>query len=194
MKLLERCNTFRYLLLDYINRRQLTACGEDTLVYGRVERRHPLSSVRVGRGCLLYGRFATETEQSTITIGNNVFVGSGSSVDCAASIEIEDDVLISYDCVIMDSNNHSLRYSIRKHDTADWKNGRRHDWSTTDSRPVRICRGAWLGARAVVLKGVTVGDGAIVATASVVTTDVSPWTIVAGNPARLVREIGLDER
>ncbi len=194
MKLLEWANTGRYRLLDYLNRRQLAACGEDTLIGGRIERRHPASTVRVGRGCLLYGRFATETEHSAITIGNNVFVGGGTSIDCVTSIEIEDDVLISYECAIMDSNNHSLRFSIRKRDTADWKNGRRHDWTTTDSKAVKICRGAWLGARVVILKGVTVGEGAIVATASVVTSDVLPWTIVAGNPARLVRELGPDER
>ena len=75
----------------------------------------------------------------------------------------------------------------------DWRRGE-HDWSTTASAPVRIRRGAWIGARAIVLKGVTVGVGSVVGAGAVVTKDVPDWTIVAGNPARVIREIPEHER
>ena len=55
--------------------------------------------------------------------------------------------------------------------------------------PIRICRGAWIGARACILKGVQVGEGAVVGMGSVVTRNVEPHTVVAGNPARLIRVV-----
>lgn len=53
--------------------------------------------------------------------------------------------------------------------------------------PIKICDGAWIGARAIVLPGVTIGEGAIVAAGAVVTKDVLPWTVVGGNPARVIK-------
>jgi acetyltransferase-like isoleucine patch superfamily enzyme len=68
--------------------------------------------------------------------------------------------------------------------------GRRHDWSHTEMAPIRICEGAWIGARSIILKGVTIGAGAVVGMGSVVTRDVPARTVVGGNPARVIREIG----
>jgi acetyltransferase-like isoleucine patch superfamily enzyme len=109
------------------------------------------------------------------------------------SITIEEDVLISYGCIIVDSDNHSSRYSVRRLDIADWKRGK-HNWDSHVHKPVIIRRGAWIGARSIILKGVEIGYGGIVGAGSVVTTDVPPWTIVAGNPAKIIREIPPDER
>jgi galactoside O-acetyltransferase len=57
------------------------------------------------------------------------------------------------------------------------------------SAPIVICDRVWIGFDAVILKGVTVGEGAIVAARAVVTRDVEPYTVVAGNPAVLVRRL-----
>lgn len=70
---------------------------------------------------------------------------------------------------------------------ADFNNGRcfldSKDWSTVKSAPIKICDKAWIGFNAIILKGVTIGEGAVVGAGAVVTHDVPPWTIVAGNPA-----------
>jgi acetyltransferase-like isoleucine patch superfamily enzyme len=60
--------------------------------------------------------------------------------------------------------------------------------------PIRIGANVWIGFDCCVLPGVTIGDGAIVGARSVVTQDVEPYTVVAGNPARVVREIDCEER
>lgn len=52
--------------------------------------------------------------------------------------------------------------------------------------PITICDGVWIGARATILPGVTIGEGAVVAANAVVTKDVEPWTVVGGNPARVI--------
>ena len=55
--------------------------------------------------------------------------------------------------------------------------------------PIKICDNAWIGMNAIILKGVEIGEGAIVGAGSVVTKNVEPWTMVAGNPARVVKRL-----
>ena len=59
--------------------------------------------------------------------------------------------------------------------------------------PIEICDGAWIGAYAIILPGVTIGEGAVVGACAVVTKDVAPWTVVAGNPAREVKKRVIQE-
>jgi putative colanic acid biosynthesis acetyltransferase WcaF len=60
--------------------------------------------------------------------------------------------------------------------------------------PIEICDGAWIGAYAIILPGVTIGEGAVVGACAVVTKDVPPWTVVAGNPAREVKKRVIREK
>lgn len=175
------------------NVRVLDAVGAGTRFHGAAEKRAAGSRIAIGSDCFVQGRLVTETSTSVIELGSNVFVGGDTLIASALGITVEDDVLISYQCLITDADNHSLRYSERKHDLREWLAGR-HDWSRVAKAPVRICKGAWLGARTIVMKGVTIGEGAVCGTGSVVTKDVAPYTIVAGNPARVIRELPPDER
>lgn len=173
--------------------RLVAEVGRNSRVRGRIERRHPSATVRVGNDSLIAGTLVAEAAASRIVIGNNVFIGGGVVIDCLDQVTIEDDVLISYQVIIMDSDNHSLRASERIGDLKRWRN-REYDWSRVNRAPVLICSRAWIGARAIITKGVVIGEGAVVATGSVVTKDVPPYTIVAGNPARVIRELDPDER
>jgi putative colanic acid biosynthesis acetyltransferase WcaF len=60
--------------------------------------------------------------------------------------------------------------------------------------PIEICDGVWIGAHAIILPGVTVGEGAVVGACAVVTKDVEPWTVVAGNPARVIKKRTISDR
>lgn len=184
----------RRLYKNYINRKHLSSCGRGVVVEGTAEIRVPGGRITIGDNCLIQGVLVTETRDSRIAIGNNVFIGGSTLIDCIESILIDDDVLISYGCNIVDSDNHSISYSIRKKDLMDWLDGGSHDWGTTNTRPVHIAKGVWIGAKAMILKGVHIGEGAVVGAGSVVTKNVAPYTIVAGNPARVIREIPPDER
>ena len=59
--------------------------------------------------------------------------------------------------------------------------------------PITICDGVWIGARAIILPGVTIGEGAVVAAGAVVTKDVDPWSVVGGNPAKVIKKRVLQE-
>jgi len=74
-----------------------------------------------------------------------------------------------------------------------YKNGRplleNKNWQVVNSKPIKICSNVWIGMNCIILKGVIIGEGSIVAAGSVVTKNVLPWTIVGGNPAKVIKEI-----
>lgn len=168
--------------------------GTGAELRGSIEIRQAGGRIEIGARCAINGLVVTETEDARIRIGASTFVGGHTLIAATMSIEIGSDVLISHQCIVTDSDNHSLKLSERRNDIDGWRKGRKSDWSTTARRPVVIKDGAWLGARAIILKGVTVGEGAIVGAGAVVTKDVPDWTIVAGNPALVIRELRADER
>lgn len=178
----------------YAAKKNIDFLGKNVLVDGTIQKRFAGGIISVGDDSWIQGILVAETALSNISIGNNVFIGGATLIDCVQSIRIEDDVLVSYGCVITDSDNHSISYSIRKNDLSDWRAGGFHDWKTTKTRPVLLSKGVWIGANSMILKGVSIGEGSVVGAGSVVTKNVPPYTIVAGNPAKIIREIPPDER
>ncbi len=179
----------KYALKNRMNRRRVRMCGTNSVIQGYVDSRGKQCKITIGDDCLLQGLLVTENDTSEIRIGNNVFIGANTVIDCALQVVIEDDVLLSYECLVLDSNNHSNDARTRRNDLPDVRDGRPYNWNAIPSKPIYICRGAWIGARSIILKGVTIGEGAIVGAGSVVTKDVSPYTVVAGNPARVIKNV-----
>lgn len=146
----------------------------------------------IGEGCVVRSRVVFERERVRISVGDRCFIGKG-VISSAESVEIGNDVLISWGVTITDHNSHSLKFSERQRDVREWR-GSAKNWLGVKIEKVVIQDRAWIGFNAIILKGVTIGEGAIVGAGSVVSKDVPPFTIVAGNPARVVRELGPDER
>jgi acetyltransferase-like isoleucine patch superfamily enzyme len=107
-----------------------------------------------------------------LEIGNNVFVNYGSSLVASKHVLIGDNCLIGTHVMVMDCDFHRLEDK---------------EWDTTGV-PIILGHKVWLGNRSIVLKGVTIGHDAVVAAGAVVTRDVPPRTLVAGVPARVIRE------
>ena len=150
----------------------------------------------IGADCIVSGNFVFESSAGIITIGNHSYIGGGTFIS-RSSIEIGDNVTIAWGGTIYDHDSHSLDYMKRRKDIDDElddiRNGRNFiqnkDWSDVNCKPIKICDDAWIGMNVIILKGVTVGEGAIVGAGSVVTKDVPAWTVVAGNPAGVVKEL-----
>ena len=150
-------------------------------------------ALSIGSDSNIEASLVLERASARISIGSRTHVGGGTLLAAASTIEIGDDVLIAFEALIMDHNSHSLKFRERQHDVRDWIRGTK-DWSAVAVAPVRISNKAWIGVRAIVLKGVTIGEGAVVGAGSLVTNDVPPWTIVGGNPAKIIRPLTDEER
>jgi acetyltransferase-like isoleucine patch superfamily enzyme len=157
--------------------------------------------VNVGDDTMLNCTITFESEAGEVIIGHKTFVGN-SQIICRSKIEIGDSVFIAWGCCLYDHDSHSVDYKERQKDIEqqliDFRNGKNFienkNWTVVNSKPIKICSNAWIGMNCIILKGVTIGEGAIVGAGSVVTKDVAPWTIVAGNPAWLVKEIPVELR
>jgi acetyltransferase-like isoleucine patch superfamily enzyme len=159
--------------------------------YSRI---HPKPQCRlsVGGNSMVSGSLIFDREGACIEIGERTFIGN-STIVCAEKVSIGNDVLISWGCTVVDHNSHSISWQERSSDVVNWMKGAK-DWSHVECKSVNIQSKAWIGFNAIILKGITIGEGAIVGAGSVVTKDVPPYTIVAGNPARIIRELAPDER
>jgi len=115
--------------------------------------------------------------QKGAVIGKNCKISSHTFI--CEGVTIEDDVFISHNVTfINDIYPRSTTEGGALQTEADWK-----------VIPTFIRKGASVGSSATILAGVTVGEGAIIGAGAVVTKDVPPWTIVAGNPAKILRPI-----
>lgn len=130
-----------------------------------------------------------------ISIGRDCFIGANTRIWSGCSIKIGNRVLISHDVNIFDNDTHPFDAEARHRHFLSIRNGGHPSDISLGEQPVHIHDDAWVGAKAIVLKGVVIGEGAVVAAGAVVTKNVEPYTVVAGNPARLVRVLEqIDER
>lgn len=167
--------------------------GENTK-FSTSQIRQQKKECRVVIGCnsMITASIFFECESASIEIGSNTFIGT-SSLRCSKKITVGNDVLISWGVTIIDHNSHAIQFSKRMNDVSGWMSGKK-DWSHVISKEILICDKSWIGFNSILLKGVIVGEGAIIGAGSVVTNNVPSWTIVGGNPARIIREIPEDER
>ena len=143
--------------------------------------------VVIGDNTMQEARIYFDKENAIVSIGNRCFIGY-SKIVCSENVTIGDDVLISWGCTIVDHNSHSIYWDERCDDVINWIHGKKN-WSNVNIKPVKIGNKVWIGFNSIILKGVNIGEGAIVGAGSVVTKDIPPYTIVAGNPAKIIRKI-----
>lgn len=152
--------------------------------------------LKVGNDTILACSITFESSNGEVVIGNKTFIGA-SNLICRSKIEIEDKVFIAWGVYLYDHDSHSINYIEREKDIdqqlSDYRNGvnfiKGKNWDVVNSKPIKICSNVWVGMNCIILKGVTIGEGAIVGAGSVVTKDVPAWTIVGGNPAKVIKQI-----
>ena len=147
--------------------------------------------VRIGAQSIVRCRIAFDGP-GVVTIGRRCFIGA-SHIVCHTAITIGDDAIISWGVTITDHDSHAIEWRGRQNDVSDWMRGKKN-WASVKIAPVELGSRVWIGFGVTILKGVTVGDGAVIAARSVVTRNVPANVLVAGTPARIVRQInGLTE-
>ena len=147
-------------------------------VHGRLRLIRRNGVVRIGRrttiwpGVKLTSIGSDPAQPARLEIGAYSSIGDRTQIHCCQAVTIGSHVLISWDVNVLENNYHT----------------------TTDggirSAPVTIENRVWIGCHAIILSGVTIGEGSVVAAGSVVTKDVAAGTLVAGNPAQVIRKTG----
>lgn len=127
-----------------------------------------LCRVKIGRGTRLYVGTHIRISKNLV-IGNNCNVLNDVFLDAAGGLTIGNDVSISFRSLILTGG----------HDVDD-------SYFRADHQPIKINDHVWIGSNATILKGVTIGEGAVVCAGAVVTKDVQPYTIVGGVPAKVI--------
>lgn len=178
---------------------QYCSIGSETyLNLEKIEIRNPAMGeifITIGNESHIDANIIFETTNGKINIGNRTYIGNSTLIS-VCNIFIGDDVLIAWGCYIIDNDFHSLDWEKRKDDVQLFKKTFQEgilnfgkDWSVVSKKPVTIRDKAWIGFNSIILKGVTIGEGAIVAAGSVVTKDVPDYSIVGGNPATFIRSL-----
>ena len=140
---------------------------------------HPAGEIIIGDRCRLVatmgGLELGTGADGKLEIGENTFINYGTSVAAMDHVKIGCDCNIGTYCMIMDNDFHRLEPERRN--------------EAPESEPIIIGNNVWLGGRVIVLKGVTIGDGSVIAAGSIVTKDIPPRSLAAGSPAKVVRTL-----
>ncbi len=161
----ERVKTGNFI--HYITGRGDIYLGDDVLLDGKID-------------INFAARFA---DNPTLRIGDGTGIGHMCKLTIGKSITIGKRCRIAAHVTILDSSGHPGDPEARR---------RGDPPSEDDVRPVTICDNVWIGTRAIIFPGVTIGEGSIVSAGAVVLADVPPYTVVAGNPARRVASLKSD--
>lgn len=159
-------------------------CGQQLYLYGGLPFVSGPLALTIGRQCRISGKTTfsgrVQSKETMLHIGDNVDIGWQSTIAVGKKIIIEDNVRIASGAFIFGYSGHSLDATQRALGMAD------DDANVGD---ITIKRDAWIGTNVTVCPNVTIGQGCIVGTGSVVTHDLPDFTVAVGNPAKIVRYI-----
>jgi acetyltransferase-like isoleucine patch superfamily enzyme len=159
--------------------------GEGSIINGTIYMQDNCY-LQIGSSSMLRGSVIFDKPHAKVVIGDRTYMGG--NIMCASDIIIGNDVLISSLGGIFDHDSHSLNFEERKDDVVDYIQNRKN-WQFVTIKPTKICNKAWIGYNVIITKGVTIGEGAVVAAGSVVTKNVDAWTLVGGNPAKKIKDL-----
>ncbi len=150
----------------------------------------PPARIKVGARTLVDGELLVHDYGGAIEIGEASYVGPGTRIWSGERLVIGDHVFIAHNATITDTNAHQLDASERAaHYQRTVVEAQPFEKGTIETAPVTIGDHAWINFNVAILKGVTIGEGAIIGAGSVVTRDVPPFVLCAGNPARVIRDL-----
>ncbi|WP_078864206.1 acyltransferase [Streptomyces sp. AcH 505] len=161
-------------------------CGEGSKILssGRVVNSGDAGNVVLGKWTWLAGELLVYPHGGRIDIGDHCYVGEGTRIWSLSNVRIGSRVFLSHGVNVHDNDAHSLSAAERhRHFRERVQTGAASFVENVSSGDIEICDDAWIGFNSTILKGVRIGEGAIIGACSTVTRDVAPYTVVVGNPA-----------
>lgn len=185
----------KHRLQQYKPQYRLHATYDDVIFFGASEVHNmqtDASKIIIGNGSQIAGILLVTPFGGKIIIGENCYVGDHSRIWSAEEVEIGSHVLISHNVNVMDTNAHEIDAKERAESYKEQVlQGYPKTKGSVETAKVKIGDHVWVGFNSIILKGVTIGEGSIIAAGSVVTKDVPPYCIVAGNPAAVVKTLNV---
>jgi acetyltransferase-like isoleucine patch superfamily enzyme len=174
--------------------RRLCQLGESSSFYKESDitnLQNDAAKITIGAHAHIRGHLQLFAQGGAINIGDYCYVGENSKIWSATKIEIGNRVLISHNVNIHDNISHPLDAEKRHLDYLRILGLNKLDPRDFDLRPSPVTIGddVWIGFSAIILKGVTIGKGSIIGAGSLVTEDIPENVIVAGNPAKIIRDL-----
>jgi acetyltransferase-like isoleucine patch superfamily enzyme len=151
------------------------------------------SKIRIGSKSHIRGEIFLFKHGGNVNIGKHCYIGEGTKISSSCDVSIGNHVLIAHNVNIIDSNSHPMNFLERREHFMEIITLGHSEKLNLNEKNVKICSDVWIGFNAVIMKGVTIGEGAIVAACSVVTKDVPPFSVVAGNPAKVIKYLDKNE-
>lgn len=160
-----------------------------------LDRSQPPYGVRVERGASVHGLTAFDVGPCGVVVFGAFSLTNGTQFVCDERITVGRCSMLGWNAVVMDTRRVPVDPVARRAVLERVPSSRpRRLLGETETAPVHIGSNVWVGFDAVVMPGVTIGDGAVVGSRSVVWDDVEPYAVAVGNPARVVRRLPVDER
>jgi len=152
--------------------------------------------IYIGKNSIVDGNFVFESSNGEVHIGKCCWVGQSAFI-ARENIIIEDYAVIADGSIFYTHNSHSLNFMQRREEIKECYDALSKNrnvletktWHDVSAKPIFIKKDTWIGMRCIILKGTVIGEGAIVGAGSLVAKDVEPWTVVAGNPATIVKRL-----
>lgn len=192
--LVELYSIFQRLYEKDLNRKYRKKClvGEKSRFYhsAGIVTDKDKTGISLGDNCHIKGELINISGEGKLQIGDWCYLGENSTLwNSGADLIVGDRVLIAKDVFIANNNTHPIDPLERhNHYKAIISTGHPKDIDL-DAKAIVIEDDVWIGCHSIVLKGVTIGKGSIVAAGSVVTKDVPAYTMVGGNPAVVIKKI-----
>jgi acetyltransferase-like isoleucine patch superfamily enzyme len=169
--------------------------GSKVFSSGRiVNMREDKSAISIGNASQVLGELLVFAHGGNICIGDECSIGIGTRIWSGESIIIGNRVLISHGVNIFDNQTHPLSASERSEHFRKIVTSGHPSEIELGERPIVIEDDVWIACMSIILRGVHIGRGVVVGAGSVVTKDVPAWSVVAGNPARVIKTVSENER
>jgi UDP-3-O-[3-hydroxymyristoyl] glucosamine N-acyltransferase len=169
-------NIFYLKLINLFQRFRGVKIKKSSIVFPKVRLLRYPKNIFLEEGVIIksYAQICPCNKTSKISIGKNTTIGNYTFIYASEKITIGDNCMIAPFVYIVDSQ-HGMDREFNMNSQSN------------TTKPIKIGMDVWIGANSVILSGVQIGDGAVIASGSIVTKSINPYSIVGGNPAKLIK-------
>ncbi|KOY88076.1 hypothetical protein AD998_05905 [bacterium 336/3] len=181
------------LEIDYLEKLKDYYVGDKAIIH-KYARIYNMSNqkeyISIGNETVIDGELLVFKYGGQISIGNNCYVGMGTRIWSGEKVQIGNDVLISHNVNIIDTNSHELDYIERAESYHQLvRNDHKQYKGNIVTKEIIIEDNVWISFNVTILKGVRIGQGAIIAANTVITKNVPSFVMMGGNPAYIIKKL-----